>query len=212
MARKQHESTVETIEGVIDVEMKEIRKEYKHFERFRDENSLLFGIFVLALVALVIINTLFWVQFTSKRYEKQNRQTATIANLTAKKSLQTAHNFAVSAKVENVGTSTDPDPAFPLKDGEALLTMSITITNNSGFVQQFIPTSQLYVRTVDGDYFIMHPSIKLTDPIQPVDALQPGKSVTGKVSFAILKDTSKPLLYIDTMWDDSTPLVIDVLH
>ncbi|MCA9327827.1 DUF4352 domain-containing protein [Candidatus Saccharibacteria bacterium] len=211
MAKKKHETPLESIEGAIEDEVKELKKEYKRFERFKDENSLLFGVFVLAMVALVIINTMFWVQYTSNKYEQQSRQTATIANLTSTTSLQTAHNFAVSAKVRSVGTNAETDPAFPLEPGKTRLTMEIKVTNTTAVEQQFIPVSQLYVRDSDGGFATLYPSSSATRPIEPAD-LKPGQSVSGQVSFAISNRTDTPLLYIDTMWDKSTPLVIDVLH
>ena len=46
--RKKQETPIEKLEGAIEDEAKELKREYRRFERFRDENSLLFGIFVAA--------------------------------------------------------------------------------------------------------------------------------------------------------------------
>ncbi len=208
---KKDENPIEAIEGMIESEAKELKREFRHFERFRDENSLLFGVFVLAVTALVVINTFFWVQYTSKRYEKQNRQTTTIANLLSSTSLQTAHNFAVSARVSNVAEKNDKDPAFTLADDETLLVMDITITNRTTETQHLIPVNQLYVRSNEGDYDALHASMFVTKPLVSQD-LNPGQSASGQISFGIPKRVDTPLLYIDTGWGTSTPLVIDVLH
>jgi hypothetical protein len=157
------------------------------------------------------VNTLFWVQFTNRRYEKENRVTTTVANLTSSTSLQTAHNFAVSARVSNVGTKTEQDRAFPLEPGKTLLIMDVTVTNRTASDQQLIPVSQFYVRNGDGLHATLYPSSRVTKALLPQD-LRPGESASGQISFAIPDRTSTPLLYIDTMWERATPLVIDVLH
>lgn len=209
--RKKQETPIEKLEGAIEDEAKELKREYKRFERFRDENSLLFGIFVAAVVAILVVNTLFWVQFTNRRYEKENRVTTTVANLTSSTSLQTAHNFAISARVSNVGTKTEQDRAFPLEPGKTLLIMDVTVTNRTASDQQLIPVSQFYVRSGDGQYATLYPSTKITKALLPQD-LRPGQSASGQLSFAIPERTATPLLYVDTMWNRATPLVIDVLH
>ena len=208
---KKHETPLEKLEDVVEDEAKELRREFKHFEKFRDENSLLFGVFVAAIVALLVVNTMFWAQYTARRSERENRVTTTIADLKSSTSLQTAHNFAVSARVSNVGTKTEQDRAFPIEPGKTLLVMDITVTNKTGNGQQLIPVTQFYVRSSDGQYATLYPSTKLKKALLPQD-LKPGESATGQLSFAISERTTKPLLYIDTMWDRATPLVIDVLH
>lgn len=211
MTKNKHESPIEALEGALEDEARELKREYKHFAKFRDENSLLFGIFVLCMVALLVVNTLFWAQYTARRHEKENRVTTTVANLTSSTSLQTAHNFAVSARVSNVGTKTEQDRAFPLDAGKTLLVMDVTITNRTAHEQQLIPVTQLYIRSSDGQYATLYPSTKISKALVPHD-LKPGESASGQLSFAISERTATPLLYIDTLWDDSTPLVIDVLH
>ncbi len=211
MRKKKQDNPIEVLGDKIEDEAKELQKEYRHFEKFRDENSLLFAVFVLGIAALVIINTIFWVQYTSKRYEQQNKQTATIVNLTTATSLQTAHNFAVSARVSNVAEQTKTDPAFTLPEGETLLVMDIEITNKTDKTQHLIPVSQFYVRSDEGDYAVLHPSVFVPQPL-PAQDLKPGESASGALSFSVPKRIASPLVYIDTMWDNSTPLVIDVLH
>lgn len=213
MAKKPHkkESPIEAFEDTIQQETAELRKEYKHFERFRDENSLLMGVFVIGLVILVIINTLFWVQFTRNRYAQQNKMNATVASLSASTSLQTAHNFAVSARVSDVGESNREDKAFALTDDEKLLTMQFSITNRTKTNQQFIPIQQLYIRTSQGGFYLLKPSSFVANPVE-FQTVEPGQTAKGTLSFAIPKNSSTPLLYVDTQWDNSTPLVIDVLH
>ena len=129
---KKHETPLEKLEEAVEDEAKELRREFKRFEKFRDENSLLFGVFVAAVVAILVVNTLFWAHYTARRHEKENRVTTTVANLTSSTSLQTAHNFAVSARVSNGGTKTEQDRTFPLEPGKTLLIMDITITQKTG--------------------------------------------------------------------------------
>ncbi len=208
---KKHQTPIEKFEEAARDEAKELRREYKRFEKFRDENNLLFGVFVAAIVALLVVNTLFWAQYTARRSEKENRVTTTVANLTSSTSLQTAHNFAVTVRVSNVGTKTEQDVAFPLEPGKTLLVMDISISNKTSVTQQLIPVQQLYVRSESGEYATLYPSTKLSSPLLPTD-LKPGGSATGQLSFAISDRATKPLLYIDTGWNRATPLVVDVLH
>jgi hypothetical protein len=211
MTKKKPSTPLEKLGDTLDDEAKELKREYRHFKKFRDENSLLFGVLVSAVVAILIVNTLFWVQFTNHRYEEVSRNATTVANTAASTSLQTARNFAVTARASNIGTRTDADKAFPLEPGKTLLVMDLTITNKTSKTQHLIPVSQLYVRSTDGDYATLYPSSVLTKPLASQD-LKPGQSATGQLNFAIPNETSRPMLYIDTLWDDSTPLVIDVLR
>ncbi|MFZ1249019.1 MAG: DUF4352 domain-containing protein [Candidatus Saccharimonadales bacterium] len=209
--KKSQETPIEKLEDTLQKEAHELQVEYKRFERFRNENSLLLSVFVLGIAALVIINTLFWVQVSRHRLTKEAKLTTTITSLKTMTSLQTAHNFAVTAFVANVGGSTTTDNAFPVRDDEILLLMDVTITNKTALSQQLTPVSQLYIRSVDGDYIKLHPSMQVKKPLEPQE-LGPGKVATGQLSFVIPKEMTSPLLYIDTGWDRSTPLVIDVLH
>jgi hypothetical protein len=211
MSKQKHPTPLEKLGNTLDDETKELKREYRHFKKFRNENSLLFGVLVSAVVAILIVNTLFWVQFTDQRYKEASRNATTVASNTVSTSLQTARNFAVAARASNIGTRTNADKAFPLEPGKTLLVMDLTITNKTDRAQHLIPVSQLYVRTTDGDYVTLYPSSILTKPLASQD-LKPGQSVTGQLNFAIPSDIDRPLLYVDTLWDNSTPLLIDVLH
>lgn len=206
MTKKKHDTPIDIIED----EVKELEREYKHFERFRDENSLLMGVFVLGIAALVLINTLFWVHLTRNRADQESKQISSIASAQTT-SLQTARNFALSAKVQNVTENTATDKAFPLPNDQTLLIMDIAITNKTKTKQQLIPVNQLFVRSSEGDYSPLHASMHVISPLAAQD-VAPGKTVHGQLSFAIPKRVDTPLLYIDTGWGKSTPLVIDVLH
>lgn len=211
MSKQKHPTPLEKLGNTLDDETKELKREYRHFKKFRNENSLLFGVLVSAVVAILIVNTIFWVQFTDQRYKEASRNATTVASNTVSTSLQTARNFAVAARASNIGTRTNADKAFPLEPGKTLLVMDLTITNKTDRAQHLIPVSQLYVRTTDGDYVTLYPSSILTKPLDSQD-LKPGQSVTGQLNFAIPSDIDRPLLYVDTLWDNSTPLLIDVLH
>ncbi len=208
---KKRETPIQKLEEVVEDQAKELKREYKRFEKFRDENSLLLGVFVAAIVALLVVNTLFWVQFTNHRYKKDQQDTATVVSVKTGTSLQTARNFAVQARVSNVGENTAVDHAFPLAENETMLIMDIAITNRTEQTQQLFPSTQLYVRSDEGDYAPMHASSHIKNPLGATD-LRPGQSASGQISFAVKKHLSRPLLYIDTQWNLSTPLVIDVLH
>lgn len=203
--KKHHKNAIEVVED----EAKELRKEYKRFAKFRDENSLLMSVFVLGIAALVIINTLFWMKWAAENPSSTPGVHVVSSNVVT--SLQQARNASLAASVRSVTTNSAADPAFGIPDEQTMLIMDLTVTNTSKVTQQFIPVSQLYVRTRDGDYSQLHASTHVTNPIAVRD-LAPGQSVSGQVSFAVLKRSDRPLLYVDTGWDNTAPLVIDVLH
>lgn len=211
MNRKRHDIAVESIEHSLEQEAKELKREYKHFQKFRDENNLLFGVFVLGLAVIIVINTLFWVHINNRQNEVDRTLSTTIASLSTAKSAQNPRNSAVGAIVKDVGQLPEIDPMTPVKDDEAYLMMTLSITNRTDHTQRLVPVNQCYIRTVDGHYIAMQPNSNLKDPLvmQEVPA---GKTVTGKIGFVIPKNIPRPLLYIDTQWDNTTPLVVDVLH
>ena len=206
MFRKKHETPIEIVED----EVKELKKEYKRFAKFRDENSLLMSVFVLGITAVVIINTLFWMKWAAEHPASTLGVTKVVSSSVVR-SLDTARNTALTAQVKNVTTNSDADPAFGVADDQTMLIMDLTVTNTSTTTQQFIPVNQLFVRTRDGDHSILHASMHAKNPIVAKD-LAPGESISGQVSFAVSKRADTPFLYIDTGWDKTTPLVIDVLH
>lgn len=174
------------------------------FERFRHEHSLLFAAFVLCIAVLVIVNTLFMIHLLPKA----NNTTSVYPSWTT--SLQLAYNGAVQTQIRNVATQTS-DPVFPIDENQVALVMDVTVKNITRETQQFIPVNQLYVRGEEGTYA----SIKVSSLIKkaiPATDLVAGESVSGQVCFIIPKTVAQPLLYVDTGWDRSTPLVIDVLH
>ena len=89
--------------------------------------------------------------------------------------------------------------------------MNISITNLTQETQNLVPDTQLYVRTDQGDYSTLHASMFVTNPL-PATALKPGYTESGQVSFNVSKQASRPLVYIDTGWNNYAPIVYDVLH
>lgn len=208
---KKHQNPIEYVEDAIEDEVKELKKEYRRFERFRDENSLLFGIFVLGIAALVVINTVFWVYFSTEQYKQHQPKVLVPIHDSIVTSLESTENNVLSARVKNVTTNSRHDPAFTLPSNQTMLIMDFTISNHSNDTQQLIPSTQLYVRSREGQTFELHASMHVKKPLAAQD-LSPGETAKGEISFAVPKRLNTPLLYIDTGWSDSTPLVIDVLH
>lgn len=126
-------------------------------------------------------------------------------------SMQTGKNGVLTAKVDGVGTIAAADPAFAIDPSESMLVMTLTITNTSQQEQQFIPVTQLYVRSAEGNFSALHPSSHVRHPLPATD-LKPGQSVKGEVTFAIPKDLAAPLLYVDTGWSSAPPIIIDIFH
>ena len=186
-----------------------IDKRRRYLERLRDENSLLGAMLVLAVVAILLVNTLFWTQFTRQRNQQEQSRLTVVSRQTIRTSLQTAQNFAATVSVRNVGEDTKVDHAFPISEDQKLLTMQITVKNNTDKPQQLFPVNHLYVRTEQGDFARLQASSYQKRPLQ-AQKLNPAQAATGEISFALSKQITKPLLYIDTGWDASTPIVISV--
>lgn len=172
----------------------------------KDEEHLLFTGFVIILIGLVILIGVRIIQNDPTTFRFINRVQPHPGILSTS---QYAMTDAVDATVSNVGTNDAVDPAFTLPDDQTLLTMDIAITNKTAITQNFFPVTQLYIRSREGGYFQMHPSTMLTNPIES-GAISSGQTINGQVSFAIPKQLTQPLLYIDTGWGDIVPIVYDV--
>ncbi len=173
----------------------------------KDEDRLIFAAFVLVMTALVVVSTMKLIN----EERKEHYDVVRIPSVSSK--LLTTHQQGITdgydVMIKDVGVSNEADRAFPLESDEVLLTMSLEITNRTNSQQDFVPVSQIYVRSKDGDYFQLHPSSHVKTPIA-AGAILPGQTISGQISFAIPKRLSKPLLYIDPAWDDFAPVVFDV--
>jgi hypothetical protein len=167
-----------------------------------DENRLLVACLVLLLSAILIVNAMYVVN----RLAAPENESSHV--LTSK---QPARTPALSASISNISENNEVDRAFTLADDETMLIMTLTITNHTDVTQDFIPTSQLYVRTRSGDYRPMHPSIYAKNQI-PGGKIRPGQTLSGQISFGVPKQATNPLLYVDTGWNDEAPVVFDVLR
>ncbi|MGB2787186.1 MAG: DUF4352 domain-containing protein [Candidatus Saccharimonadaceae bacterium] len=183
------------------------RKARNRFHDFRHHNRLLSFVVILAVVAVVVINALFVVSLVMQASSSQvSREYPTVV-----KSLETINSPVVAARVSDVTTNSTADLAFSIPTDETMLIMKIKITNNTDTTQHLIPVSQFYVRSSEGDHSPLHVSSYVSEPLSSQD-LAAGASAEGQISFAIRKTIERPLLYVDTGWNDATPLVIDVLH
>lgn len=207
MSKQHHDTPVEFIEH----EAQELQKEYKRFRKFRDENSLLFGVFVFGLATLIVINTVFWMHWTAQRLYEQASTKNVLVYPKITKSLQDSRNDALEVQVKNVSLNSQEDKAFALEEGTTMLIMDVTLKNISKQTQRLIPVNDFFIKTEVGDISQLHASMYAPSPIPATD-LKPGETVSGQLSFAVLKNTQRPLLYVDTGWDNTTPLVIDVLQ
>ncbi|MEO8105604.1 MAG: DUF4352 domain-containing protein [Candidatus Saccharibacteria bacterium] len=195
------------LETEISKETKEIKREWRHLKKFKDENYLLFTAFVILIAGLVIINAVYVIEHGSTYTPSR---LVTIDPNVYLTSLQNGSNGAVTAKISDVTENDKIDYAFAADPGSTMLTFNISVTNTTARTQHFIPVNQLYVRSNEGDYAALHASMYVTKPIPSTD-LAPDKTVEGQVSFSIPKRVAHPLLYVDTGWNRTTPLVFDVL-
>lgn len=203
MRKKKKMTGIEKLEG-------ELKKEYKFLKRFKDknENHLLFAAFLIVMTSMVVVNTLFIIDYVPSSH---NRNSASAANnqkiLT---SLQKATSDAYEVMVSNVTVTDKADPAFALAPTDTMLIMDISITNLSTGIQQLVPSSQLYVRDQQGGFYMLHPSSYVANPLI-LTTVSPGNTVKGQLSFGIPKILAHPLLYVDLGWKDNAPAVIDVM-
>ncbi len=203
--KKKQETALDQLEDTI-------KREYKILKMFKEKNEdkLLLAAFLVVLTSLVVINTIYFIDHQSG---KSNLIGSLISPPNPNRvltSLQKAKNGAYETKVSNVTEMNKDDKAFTLAPTDTLLVMDISITNSSSNMQQLVPASQFYVRDREGGFYMMHPSSYLTSPLV-LGTLAPGKTVTGQLSFAVPKILAHPLLYIDLGWEDTAPVVIDVM-
>jgi len=178
--------------------------------RFRHDHSLMFAAFTIALTALVVINTLFIYKMIAEGlFDTDTRQQLVYPSRTT--SLQLASNSAISAQVRNVTVVDTVDPMFARDPSMAMLVMELTVRNKTNETQHFIPVNHVFVRSEDGTYSALTMTSFAKKPISAAE-IAPGEAVTGDVSFAIPKSAANPLMYVDTGWNRSVPLVVDVLH
>lgn len=201
MRRKKKLSNVEQIE-------EKIKKEYKFLRRFKDknENHLLFAAFLVVMTSMVVVNTLFIIDYVPER----RAGTALADPHKVLTSLQRSATEAYVVNVSNVTVNDKEDNAFGPAPGETILILDISITNVSSGQQQLVPASQFFVRDRQGGLYLPHPSSYVTAPLNLV-MVDPGSTITGQLSFAIPKILAHPLLYVDLGWNDTAPIVIDVM-
>jgi hypothetical protein len=189
-----------------------IKKEWKIIKHFRDENKVLVMSIVWLLIAIIVINTIFVVARLSDRDEKNDARVvaASYAGVTLT-SQQYAQTTAFAAHISNVYETAQEDHAFPLDPDQTMLILNLTVTNNTTTEQDLYPVNQLFVRDQEGGTYTPHASMFITQPLA-AQTVKPGQTVTGQISFAIPKRLTRPLLYVDTRWDNQAPVVFDVLR
>lgn len=198
-------------ETVIEQEMVEAKREWRNLLKFGDENHLLFGAFIIVLCCILAVNVL----YILSQHSGDNRPVQT--NSIRKDftyyatSNQIISNDVITTSIKNVTENNKKDMAFTIDPSETMLILDVRVTNKTTEIQHLLPSIQFYVRSNEGDYVSLHASMYVTNPI-PAKDLKPGETVSGQVSFNVPKNLARPLLYVDTGWDDSAPVIFDVLH
>lgn len=181
--------------------------------KFNDNEILLFGI-LLVLLGLLVIVGLYVNRYLKNTDPKVSTIHSTAGDVSPPfvlHSQQLAKTDAYDVSISNVSENDKKDRAFPISDNETMLILDFSITNKTRSEQDFYPMTDLYVRNKDGDYSALHASSLVTNPLIP-GKLKPGETLSGQVSFSVLKRDARPLLYVDTGWNDQVPVVFDVLH
>jgi len=172
----------------------------------KDEDHLIFTGFVVIIIALVTIVAI--------EVVTRPRMTVVTATAPLHSRILTSNEHGLAdgyeVTISNVTVNNDQDQAFPLNADETMLILDMSITNHTTSTQDFVPVTQLYVRSREGNYYQMHASMHVQNPIAAT-SIEPEQTLSGQVSFAVPKRLSNPLLYIDTGWNDSTPIVFNVL-
>lgn len=167
---------------------------------FDNENRVLLAGQLLLLTTAVIIGSL----YAANQISNHNGNTSVVLN-----AQQTAASDILTASVKGIYTNPEFDPAFTLDESETMLILTLSITNKTESEKDFIPTNDLYVRTREGDYRPLHPSVRVNNPIK-AGKIKPGETFSGQVSFAVPKSAPRILFYIDTQWESTVPVVFDV--
>lgn len=196
--------------GGADKQLKEIKREWRQLRKFGNENHLLFAAFIIALAAIVIINASYVIYHSSQQQSSRVTTSQPNSNLVLT-SLQTGNSGSVSARISKVTENDKMDYAFTIDPTNTMLIMNISLTNLTTDTQSLFPDSQFYVKSDQGSFSTLHPSMYVTSPLQ-VSTLKPGQSVQGQLSFSVSKQAARPLLYVDTGWGGYAPIVFDVLH
>lgn len=206
---KKHESV---LDEVIDVPVEAVKKEWRLLKYIwiKDEDHLLFASFIVVLVAAVVIGGVYVSSHQPHIVYKSSSGFSSTDVSKVLTSSNTAVAGAFTAKISNVTETTKKDPTFPLADTETLLLMDLTVTNTSASNQNFIPSTQLYVRDTQGNEYPFRPFVSMAGIIESGE-LVPGKSISGKITFAVPKRLSDPLLYLDLGWDNYVPVVFSPL-
>jgi hypothetical protein len=124
---------------------------------------------------------------------------------------QKAQTDVFDVAIQGVQKNSSKDYAFAYDENDVMLIVDVAVTNRTTKVQNLVPSSQLYIRTEDGLYITMHPSMYVRNQL-PFGQVASGETVLGQVSFAIPKTLTRPLLYIDLGWDNHVPVVYDILR
>lgn len=202
--------TKKTKSSVVENEIKEVKREWRNFLRFNGENRLLFAALIVVLCSFLIVNALLVMSGMSTNSTNDTPEQARYSS-----QYVTSHyegkNGALKARISNVTENNQKDPAFTIDPSETMLIMDVSITNTTSSIQHLIPSTQLYVRSDEGDYAQLHASMFVTNPL-PAKDLVPNETVTGQISFNVPKRVAMPLVYIDTGWNNFGPVVFDALH
>jgi hypothetical protein len=193
----------------LDLEQR-VEREWKYLRKIyiKDEDHLLFASFIIVLVGIIVLFTLF---ITSRIPQVQNIVISNgAAPVKVLSSAQTAKSSVYTIKISNVTENSSPDKAFTYPEDFTMLIADFSITNNSNATQNFIPVTQLYIRSSDGTVYPFHASMYVKKAVQ-FQHLNPGETQTGQISFAIPKAFAYPLLYVDLGWDNYVPVVFSPL-
>jgi hypothetical protein len=93
--------------------------------------------------------------------------------------------------------------------GKRGVIVTVTITNNTGQVQTFIPAHQTFIRDALGNSYSLAPLDEIKHPIAG-GQLRAGESRSGELSYIVDKDASYLRLYFDSRWSNGPPIVIDL--
>ena len=173
------------------------------------------GNFILAvtIIGALVILPIFSIALASGLSAKEHKKSST--NVSAQyilSSSQEAQTDVFFVDIKKVTKNDKKDYAFKYDNtAETMLIVDLSIRNRTSVTQTLAPSAQLYIRTQDGLFVSMHPSMYITEPLQ-FEEVAPGNTMSGQVSFNIPKDMQRPLLYIDLGWGGHVPVVYDILH
>ena len=153
---------------------------------------------IAIVIALVLLNILLF--STVKQIQSLESQQNSIIPIGQH---QTYHDVTIEAT--GIKTETGYIMGIEPSEDEKIISVQLTITNESDTDFEFYPTAQTFVRDNQGSQFIMVP-VELPLPFVAT-TIKPGETKTGQVSYLVTNRAVPLFLYVESRQSGAGPFV-----